>query len=115
MQRVYNRLLISLEVQHPVTQGAMLTSGSDDPGTELLRDKLKDALEDLKVLDDPKCTAKQAAKAWDKVFNTDFFSVRQAAAEKAATAQHNTNALAGLIAAKSDPRLTEKRGGGRFA
>lgn len=115
MQRVYNRLLGSLEVQHPVAQEAMLTSGPDDPGTKLLRDKLRDALEELKVLDDSKCTATQAAKAWDKVFNTDFFSVRQAAAEKAATAQHNTNALAGLIATKSDPRLTEKRGGGRFA
>lgn len=115
MQRVYDRLLINLEVQHPVTQGAMLTSGSDDPGTKLLRDKLKDALEELKVLDNLNCTAKQAAKAWDKVFNTDFFSVRQTAAEKAATAQHNTNALAGLIAAKNDPRLTEKHGGGRFA
>ena len=115
MQRVYDRLLVNLELQHPVTQGAMLTSGSDDPGTKLLRDKLKDVLEDLKVLDNLTCTAKQAAKAWDKVFNTDFFSVRQTAAEKAATTQHNTNALAGLIAAKNDPRLTEKHGGGRFA
>lgn len=115
MQRVYDRLLVSLEVQHPVTQGAMLTSGPDDLGTKLLRDKLKDAIEDLKVLDNLNCTATQAAKAWDKVFNTDFFSVRQAAAEQTATTQHNTNALAGLIAAKNDPRLTEKRGGGRFA
>lgn len=115
MQRIYGRLLNSLEVQHPVTQGAMLTSGPDDPGTKSLRGKLKDALEELKVLDDPTCTAKQAAKAWDKVLNTDFCSARQVAAEKVATATHNTNALAGLIAAKNDPRLTEKRGGGRFA
>ena len=67
------------------------------------------------MLDDPKCTSKQAGQAWDKVFNTDFFSVRQAAAEKAAETEHNTNALAGLVAAKNEPRLTEKHGGGRFA
>lgn len=115
MQRIYDRLLISLEVQHPVTQGAMLTSGSDDSGTRLLRDNLKDALEELKVLDNLNCTAIQATKAWDRVFNTDFFSIRQTAVEKAATAEHNTKALEGLIASKMDPRLTEKRGGGRFA
>lgn len=115
MQRVYDRLVGNLEVHHPVTQGAMLTSGPDDAGTKLLRDKLKDALEGLKVLDETKCTAKQAAKAWDSVFNTDFFTVRQAAAEKTAMAQQNASALAGLIATKKDPRPTEKHGGGRFA
>lgn len=115
MQRTRDRLLTNLEVQHPVTPGAMLTSGPDDSSTLFLRTKLDDALRELKVLDDPTCTAKQAAKAWDRVFNTDFFSVRQAAAEKAAISEHNKDVLAGLIATKSEPRLTEKRGGGRFA
>ena len=115
MQRIHDRLLTNLEVHHPVTPGAMLTSGPGDSTTLFLRTKLADALGDLKVLDDPKCTSKQAGQAWDKVFNTDFFSVRQAAAEKAAVTEHNTNALAGLVAAKNEPRLTEKHGGGRFA
>lgn len=115
MQRVHDRLLTNLEVEHPVTPGSMLTSGPGDSSTLFLRTKLADALKDLKVLDNPECTSKQAARAWDKVFNTDFFSVRQAAAEKAAMAEHNTSALAGLIATKRDPRLTEKKGGGRFA
>ena len=64
---------------------------------------------------DVKCTDKQAAKAWDKVYNTDFFSVRQAAAEKAAMAAHNKSALDNLITSTRDPRQTEKHGGGRFA
>lgn len=115
MQRIHDRLLTNLEVQHPVTPGAMLTSGPDDSTTLFLRTKLADAMGDLQVLDDSKCTSKQAAKAWDKVFNTDFFSVCQVATEKAALTEHNTNVLAGLIATKSEPRLTEKHGGGRFA
>lgn len=115
MRAMHDRLLQSLEVSHPVTVGAKLTSGTDDAGTKFLRDKLKIALDDLKVLDDANCTAKQAAKAWDKVFNTDFFSARQAEAEKAEKAALNAAALANLVSANSDPRLTEKKGGGRFA
>lgn len=76
MQSICDRLVLNLEVRHPVTTGTMLTSGPDDAGTKFLRDKLKTALADLKVLDDAKCTRKQALAAWDKVFNTDFFSKR---------------------------------------
>lgn len=115
MQAVYHRLLQSLEVSHPVTLGAKLTSGPDDVGTRFLRDKLKIALDDLKILDDANCTAKQAADAWDKVFNTDFFAIRQAEAEKTEKAAQNAAALASLVSTNSDPRLTEKKGGGRFA
>jgi predicted PolB exonuclease-like 3'-5' exonuclease len=93
MQRIHNRLLNDLQVKHPVTPGAMLTSGPNDTGTKLFRDKLKEALDSLQILDKASCTAEQAAKAWDKVFNTDFFSVRQAAASKAAMTQHNTSVV----------------------
>lgn len=78
MQAVYDRLTISLEVDHPVTPGSKLTKGPNDPETAFLRDKLSDALEELEVLDDPACTRKKALVAWDKVFNTDFFSQREA-------------------------------------
>lgn len=115
MQRIYNRLVLDLEVRHPVTTNAMLTKGPDDAGTKLLRSKLKDALDDLKVLDDANCTAEQAAKVWDRVYNTNFFSQRQAAAKKADEAERNRAALANLVATSGDPRLTEKQGGGRFA
>jgi len=76
MKRIYAQLCRSLEVVHPVTPGAMLTKGPDDKRTAFFRDQLKQALADLQVLDDPACTRKQALAAWDKVFNTSFFSDR---------------------------------------
>lgn len=114
MQQIYNRLVRSLEVCHPVTPGALL-AGGEDASTKFLRDKIETALNDLKVLDNENCTAKQAAKAWDKVFNADFFSLRQEQAEKAAKAAQNSAALVNLVSATADPRLAEKKGGGRFA
>lgn len=86
MKAIYNRLTISLEVDHPVTPGSKLTKGPDDPETAFLRDKLSDALKDLAVLDDASCTRKKALAAWDKVFNTDFFSQREASKAAAAAA-----------------------------
>lgn len=77
MQAIYDRLTVSLEVDHPVTPGTKLTKGPDDPETAFFRDKLSDALKDLAVLDDAACTRKKALAAWDKVFNTDFFSQRE--------------------------------------
>jgi hypothetical protein len=76
MAAIRDRLCRSLEVMHPVTPGAKLTKGPDDAETAFLRDKLEDALSELVVLDDSRCTPKQAASAWDRVFNTGFFSGR---------------------------------------
>ena len=84
MQAIYDRLTVNLEVDHPVTHGSKLTKGPGDAETAFLRDKLSDALKELAVLDDSACTRKKAVAAWDKVFNTDFFSEREA--RKAATA-----------------------------
>lgn len=97
MQAIYTRLFMSLEVMHPVTPSARLTKGSDDAGTTFLREKLKDALSDLQVLDNNNCTSKQAASAWDKVFNTNFFSGRlESKGAKAAE-----NSLAGIFGAST--------------
>src|SRR5690606_28338744 len=74
MQQIQNRLRWNLEVVHPVTPGAKLTDGPNDSRTAYLRDRLREALDDLAVLERVDCTEKQAAAAWDKVFNTDFFS-----------------------------------------
>lgn len=38
------------------------------------------------MLDDAACTRKKALAAWDKVFNTDFFSQREASKAAAAAA-----------------------------
>jgi len=86
MRGIYDRLAINLEVDHPVTPGTKLTKGPNDPETAFLRSKLADALNDLAVLDDAACTRKKALAAWDKVFNTDFFSQRDANNAAAAVA-----------------------------
>ena len=93
----------------------MLTKGSSDESTAFLRDKLATALDDLAVLDDADCTSKNALAAWDKVFNTDFFSARhkEDAAENSATA--NAAILGNLVSEQRNPRVVDKRGGGRFA
>lgn len=111
MQRIHDRLLFDLEVSHPITPGSRLTSGPDDSTTAFLREKLKKALEDLEVLDRQDCTAKEAAKAWDKVFNTDFFTNRlpKEASEKASTV------VDGIFAKTPDPRVVDKNNGGRYA
>jgi hypothetical protein len=111
MRRMHGRLTISLEVWHPTTPNERLTA-ADDPGAGFLRDKLSDALEDLKILDDPACTSKQARKAWDKVFNTDFFSARE---PKEAATESNVTVVSNLLTNHANPRSVDKQGGGRFA
>ena len=86
MQKMHDRLVFNLEVQHPITPNTKLTKGWDDSGTKYLRSKLADALKELKVLDESSCTRKKALAAWDKVFNTDFFSQRDAAKANSASA-----------------------------
>lgn len=89
MKRIFDRLAVSLEVVHPVTPNTKLTNGSNDSGTKLLRTKVSDALAELRVLDDASCTRKKALAAWDKVFNTTFFSEREAM--KAAAVLHGAS------------------------
>jgi hypothetical protein len=115
MRSIHNRLLFSLEVRHPVTPGAMLTSGPNDSGTRFLREKLGEALEDLAVLDNPICTRKEALAAWDKVFDTDFFSARCKDEDEKGTTAANAGIFANLVATRKDPQAVDKRGGGRFA
>lgn len=111
MSGIRTRLLVNLEVAHPVTLGAKLTKGPDDKSTLFFRDKLVEALKDLEILDDSKCSYKQALAALDKVFNTDFFSLRYEDVEKS----ENAATLAGLLSSKSNPGQVEKQGGNRFA
>ncbi len=111
MDAIYQRLLFKLEVDHPVTPGAKLTKGPDDDSTAFLRDKLAIALDDLKCLDDPECSRRDALKAWDRVFNTDFFSSRnEEKSENRASA-----AFANILSSSSNPPAVDKRGGGTFA
>jgi len=127
MEAMRDRLNWDLEIKHPTVDREMLTSGPDDARTRLLREKLDWAIGELDVLFDPDCTREQALKAWDKVFNTTFFSERleneKATAQKSegagAAAALGAGVAAALLikgaeqAAAEEP--VDKRGGGRYA
>ncbi|MDA8432828.1 MAG: hypothetical protein M0Z60_07680 [Nitrospiraceae bacterium] len=112
MAAIHRRLLSDLEVNHPVTPGAKLTSGPDDSSTAFLRDKVAIALDDLKCLDDPACSRKNALKAWDKVFNTDFFFSRY---QEKSESNGASAVFANILSSNSNPPAVDKRGGGTFA
>lgn len=76
MKKIYNRLCVLSQVYHPITPNVELTKGPSDSTTQFLRDRLRQSLLDLTVLDSLTCTRKQALAAWDKVFGTDYFSKR---------------------------------------
>jgi hypothetical protein len=103
IQAIYDRLTISLEVDHPVTPGTKLTKGSDDSETRFLRDKLSDALNELAVTDEAGCTRNKALAAWDKVFNTDFFSLRNASKSPAAAVASRYGAGPSIISNPPKP------------
>jgi hypothetical protein len=115
MRSIHDRLLSNLEVEHPVTLDAMLTSGPNDESTQFLRDKLSAALDDLAILDNQNCTRKDALSAWDKVYGTDFFSTRYTGENEKSTAADNATIFSNLITTRKDPQAVDKRGGGRFA
>ncbi len=74
MRAMRDRLNWNLVVDHPVTPGDIITKGNDDPRARFLRDKLSDALSWLEVLFSLGYTPKDALAAWDKVFNTTYFT-----------------------------------------
>ena len=118
MKAIRDRLNVSLVVNHPTTPGETISNGDDDPKLAFLRDKLKDALEDLMVLDRADCSRKEALKAWDKVFSTDYFSNRPAEESKAAArapAILSSGMLKSVAAAAAPQSAVRKEGGGRFA
>lgn len=69
------QLVFSQRIGHPVYADKNLSEESDEC-VVFFRDCLGDALETLNVLDEYDCTRKKASDAWDKVFNTDYFSVQ---------------------------------------
>lgn len=76
MNAIRDRLELNLEVKHPVTPNETITKGTNDPKAVFLKEKLSDALSCLSVLFESECTRKQALDAWDKVFNTTYFSAQ---------------------------------------
>lgn len=114
MMGLSERLCLNLEVKHPVTPGAMLTKGAQDPRTSFLKDRLKEAIATLSILDAKDCTRKQALEAWGKVFNTPFFKARYDEENEHSSTPENAQKLA-ILASSSNPPPVDKQGGGRFA
>lgn len=77
------QLAFSQRIGHPVYTDKNLAEEGDEC-VVFFRDCLGDALETLKVLDEYDCTRKKTGDAWDKVFNTNYFSVQIAKSDTAA-------------------------------
>lgn len=73
MVAIRDRLNLSLQVWHPVRTAEELTSGYDDAKTKFFREKLDKAISDLEILFDPSCARLDALKAWNKVFDHQYF------------------------------------------
>jgi hypothetical protein len=98
-----------------VTPDETITSGPDDARSKFLRDKIRDGLETLKILDSPSCTRTEALAAWDKFYATDYFSKRDhtAAETEAANVLVAPTVLRSRIEVAPPP--VRKDGGGRYA
>jgi hypothetical protein len=71
---IRDRLNWSLVVKHPATPHETITEGGQDATTQVLREKLSEAIEWLKPLQQSNCSASEAFQAWDRVFSTDYFT-----------------------------------------
>ena len=120
MVAMRNRLKWNLDIQHPIIEGENLTKDSDEGRTKFLREKLNWAIDELDVLFKTDCTQSQALKAWDKVFNTTFFSDRLNDEETENQKAESTTASGEAILIKDGEEAAieqpvDKRGGGRYA
>ena len=78
-----------------------------------MREKLDWAIDELEVLFEQDCTRRKALKAWDKVFNTDFFSSRLKDTDNEEETNNNGG---GITSGRQTPdRFVDKRGGGLYA
>lgn len=115
MVAMRDRLHRSLEIKHPTVAGEMLTSGPDDARSRFLRDKLDWATGELRVLFDAHCTRREALKAWDKVFDTTFFSDRLDDGSADRNDKAARTAAAVLVSSPGRSSAVDRRGGGRYA
>jgi hypothetical protein len=71
MKSIAARLEYDQSISHPVLDEKLTQQG--DASAKQFRDRLKNNLAHLDVLDDPDCDHETAMKAWDKVFNRSWF------------------------------------------
>lgn len=133
MVAIRDRLNGNLEIDHPTMAGEKITKGPKDGRPKFLKERLDWAIDELKVLFELDCTRAKALKAWDSVFNTDFFSSRLHKTD-AVTATHQREGMSGGAAlalglgaaavaaafiskrgvAVEPTQPVDKRGGGRY-
>lgn len=117
MVAIRDRLNGNLEVDHPVILNEKLTSGPGDAKTRFLRDKLSDAIDTLDTLFESDCSQADARKAWDKVFNTDFFGDRPSNDDDDSGNGGKGTSAAVLIKGGEDRAVrdaVDKQGGGTY-
>ncbi|RXG85685.1 nucleotidyltransferase domain-containing protein [Bradyrhizobium zhanjiangense] len=73
-------LALNSAVRHPVLNENIAESG--DEKTKFFKEKIDESLKHLDVLDKLDCSHEEAMKAWDKFFNTDWFSKQPDPAKK---------------------------------
>lgn len=120
MVAIRDRLDFGLEIAHPTLDGERLTKGPDDAQAKYLREKLDWAIADLNVLFDANCSQTKALKAWDRVFNTTFFSNRDSDHAQSTKAEHADDAATSQVLIRggesaATEKPVDKRGGGRYA
>ena len=122
MKAILGRLKWNLAVSHPVTPNEKISKGSDDPKVAFFRDRLEDAIGWLKPVESSNSTKTEALDAWDKVFNTDFFSNLDVATES--KAEEGTllriygaaaSILGGSSASAATSKPVNKEGSNRYA
>ena len=112
MQSIHARLVDSLIIDHPVLDET-ITKGDGDARAKFLREKLEWALGQLKVLDKWDCSEEEARKAWDSVFNTDFFTSR-GTTKKAEASVTSASVLLATTERAAIEKAFDKRGGDRY-
>lgn len=115
MRVIRDRLDQDLVIKHPVTPNETITKGSDDSKARFLRDRIKEGLQSLKILDDPSCARSQALAAWDKFYATDYFGKRDDT--KALAIEAASIAAPAIITPRAQVASppVRKEGGGRYA
>lgn len=101
------KLQISTEIDHPVLDAKLASDGDEEVG--FFRDCLHEALNDLEVLDQNDCTRKQAREAWNKVFDTDYFTGQP---DKGNNNDDGSKSAAMTVTSVKTARRND--GGGRF-
>jgi hypothetical protein len=108
MQTIRDRLTWNLVVVHPVTPNETITNGTEDAQARFLRDKLTEAIDNLKPLFESDCTRIKALKCWDTAYATKFFSQCDGTNAAARTGSLLKAATLAPYAFPNAPRIDDK-------